>query len=131
MNANHGVKPDPRTRRQIFCVCSIILVCLSVSASGFSADSESYIWKALASGGCVALMRHALAPGTGDPPEFQVGDCTTQRNLSDDGRDQAGRIGDRFRENGIYRAGCFQASGVDVWKPQDCSSSVRWRNWYR
>jgi phosphohistidine phosphatase SixA len=109
MNANHGVKPNPRTRRQIFYVCSIILVCFSVSASGFSSDSESEIWKALASGGYVALLRHALAPGTGDPPEFRLGECTTQRNLSDEGRDQASRIGDRFRENGIDRARVFSS----------------------
>ena len=109
MNANHGVKPNPRTRRQIFYVCSIILVCFSVSASGFSSDSESEIWKALASGGYVALLRHALAPGTGDPPEFRLGECTTQRNLSDEGRDQASRIGDRFRENGIHGARVFSS----------------------
>jgi len=109
MNANQSLKPHTRTRRQIFSVCSVILVCLSVSASGFSADSESDIWKALASGGCVALLRHALAPGTGDPPEFRVGDCTTQRNLSDEGRDQASRIGDRFRENDIYGARVYSS----------------------
>lgn len=49
-------------------------------------------------------MRHALAPGTGDPSEFTIGDCNTQRNLSDQGREQAKRIGLRFRENGIHSA---------------------------
>jgi hypothetical protein len=39
--------------------------------------------------GVVVLFRHALAPGTGDPPEFQLGDCSTQRNLSGVGRAQA------------------------------------------
>lgn len=47
------------------------------------------------------LMRHAIAPGTGDPENFQVDDCTTQRNLSDEGRSQAQRTGDAFRENGV------------------------------
>lgn len=47
------------------------------------------------------LMRHALAPGTGDPADFTLGDCSTQRNLSDEGREQAQRIGERLRENGV------------------------------
>lgn len=43
------------------------------------------------------LLRHALAPGTGDPAGFRLGDCATQRNLSADGQDQARRIGAAFR----------------------------------
>ncbi|MEB3231523.1 MAG: hypothetical protein VKJ64_10970 [Leptolyngbyaceae bacterium] len=43
------------------------------------------------------LMRHALAPGTGDPATFQVDDCATQRNLSAEGRAQAAGTGDAFR----------------------------------
>jgi phosphohistidine phosphatase SixA len=45
-------------------------------------------------------MRHALAPGTGDPANLTVGDCSTQRNLSQQGRDQATRIGQAFRDRG-------------------------------
>ena len=48
----------------------------------------------------VAIMRHALAPGTGDPPAFRLDDCTTQRNLSDAGRDQARRVGAAIRAAG-------------------------------
>jgi phosphohistidine phosphatase SixA len=43
--------------------------------------------------GYVLLMRHALAPGVGDPENFKVGDCSTQRNLSDEGRQDARDIG--------------------------------------
>ena len=46
-------------------------------------------------------MRHALAPGTGDPANFVVDDCSTQRNLSDEGREQARRIGLAFRQRNI------------------------------
>lgn len=46
-------------------------------------------------------MRHALAPGTGDPAGFEVGDCSTQRNLDERGRAQARAIGEAFRTNGI------------------------------
>lgn len=47
------------------------------------------------------LMRHAIAPGSGDPANFEIDDCSTQRNLSDQGRSQAQRTGDAFRENGV------------------------------
>jgi phosphohistidine phosphatase SixA len=43
--------------------------------------------------GYVLLMRHALAPGVGDPENFRVGDCSTQRNLNDEGRQDAREIG--------------------------------------
>lgn len=62
---------------------------------------EPALWEQLRSGGHLALLRHALAPGTGDPPELTLGDCSTQRNLSGEGREQARRIGERFRANGI------------------------------
>jgi phosphohistidine phosphatase SixA len=48
--------------------------------------------------GLVVVMRHALAPGTFDPPGFRPGECSTQRNLSEEGREQARRIGAWFRE---------------------------------
>ncbi|RZM82941.1 histidine phosphatase family protein [Leptolyngbya iicbica] len=47
------------------------------------------------------LMRHAIAPGTGDPANFQVDDCATQRNLSEEGREQARRTGAAFREQNV------------------------------
>ncbi len=45
--------------------------------------------------GLTILYRHAVAPGTGDPPGFRLGDCATQRNLSREGRVQAREIGRR------------------------------------
>ena len=74
-----------------------------------AAAQTSAIWKGLRGGGHVVLLRHAIAPGTGDPQDFVVDDCQTQRNLSDDGRDQARRIGARFRDNGIDRAAVFSS----------------------
>ncbi|GAP93855.1 histidine phosphatase family protein [Leptolyngbya sp. NIES-2104] len=49
----------------------------------------------------VILMRHALAPGTGDPKNFRLNDCSTQRNLSQDGRRQAKQIGQVFRQRQV------------------------------
>lgn len=64
--------------------------CLAVLAN---AHAEEAIWRSLREGGHVVLIRHALAPGTGDPAGFVLGDCATQRNLSAEGRAQARRIG--------------------------------------
>jgi phosphohistidine phosphatase SixA len=58
-------------------------------------------WNAVKAGGVVALIRHARAPGTGDPANFRLDDCATQRNLSETGRVQARRIGEAFRERGV------------------------------
>lgn len=57
-------------------------------------------WDALDTPGAFTIMRHALAPGTGDPANMTVGDCSTQRNLDQSGRDQAARIGQAFRDRG-------------------------------
>ena len=59
---------------------------------------------AVETAGLVVLMRHAEAPGTGDPPGFTLDDCATQRTLNDDGRAQAKRIGERLRQLGIAKA---------------------------
>lgn len=52
-------------------------------------------------GGVVVAFRHALAPGTFDPPGFRLGDCSTQRNLSAEGREQARRMGAWFAAQGL------------------------------
>ncbi|WP_245396331.1 histidine phosphatase family protein [Jiella sonneratiae] len=58
-------------------------------------------WDAARAGGTHLLMRHAVAPGTGDPADVTLGDCSTQRNLSEAGRQQAERIGRKLVENGV------------------------------
>jgi phosphohistidine phosphatase SixA len=60
--------------------------------------------RALQDGGVVLALRHALAPGTFDPPGFRVDDCRTQRNLNDEGREQARRIGQWFAQAGLRPA---------------------------
>jgi len=69
-----------------------------------AAADEATLWNALQAGGHLALLRHADAPGVGDPKGFRLGDCATQRNLGDKGRAQAARIGERFRASGITDA---------------------------
>ncbi|WP_421875108.1 histidine phosphatase family protein [Pacificispira sp.] len=77
---------------------------LIVTLNAVPAAAEPLLWQALRDGRAAVLIRHALAPGTGDPAAFDVGDCATQRNLSEEGRAQARRIGDMFRANGIDTA---------------------------
>ncbi|MSO34525.1 MAG: histidine phosphatase family protein [Candidatus Nanopelagicaceae bacterium] len=71
----------------------ILLISLSIQPSY---ASELLIWDKLSASsakGYVLLLRHSLAPGVGDPENFKLGDCSTQRNLSQEGRDDASEIG--------------------------------------
>jgi phosphohistidine phosphatase SixA len=68
---------------------------VAVPASGQGREDA---WQRLRAGGLVVLMRHASTePGLGDPKGFSLEDCATQRNLSGAGRDEARRVGERFR----------------------------------
>jgi broad specificity phosphatase PhoE len=72
------------------------------------ADQTSLV-DAMRAGGHVLMIRHAYAPGTGDPAHFQLDDCRTQRNLNDQGRDQATALGEWLRARGIARARVFSS----------------------
>lgn len=85
----------------------VALTMLGVHSVGMSQTGEQALWSGLRSGELFVVMRHALAPGTGDPAGFELGDCTTQRNLSKRGREQAREIGESFAENGIPEASVF------------------------
>jgi broad specificity phosphatase PhoE len=89
-----------------------IMVCLSmlgaIPVAGTDSSSAEMI-ETLKNGGHILMIRHALAPGTGDPANFQIGDCSTQRNLDDRGRDQARAIGDWLRSKGITAARVYSS----------------------
>ena len=57
--------------------------------------------KQLVDGEKLIFIRHAYAPGSGDPNNFNLNDCLTQRNLSEEGRKQAQKIGEFFEKNKI------------------------------
>ncbi|MBZ2167363.1 histidine phosphatase family protein [Marinobacter sp. F4216] len=78
-------------------VMSFLLISVSAIADG----SDEAAWTALRNGEAVLMLRHALAPGTGDPANFQLGDCSTQRNLNDEGRAQARSWKPFLAEHGI------------------------------
>ena len=65
------------------------------------ADLNKNLMNQLKDGGKLIFIRHAYAPGSGDPANFNLNDCSTQRNLSDEGRNQAKLIGEFFKKNKI------------------------------
>jgi hypothetical protein len=81
----------------------LLVITTTLAASPLSA-SDSSAWTALKEGRAVLMLRHALAPGTGDPAGFVLGDCGTQRNLNDTGREQARAWKAFLAEHGIVEA---------------------------
>ena len=69
--------------------------------STIKADLNQELSVELKKGGKIIFIRHAYAPGGGDPENFDINNCDTQRNLSDEGRDQAKEIGNFFKENDV------------------------------
>ena len=80
----------------MWCVLVCALACTSVNASELSDKLQSSEY--------VLLMRHTRAPGVGDPANYTLNDCKTQRNLSDEGRKQAVAVGNWLKKQGIQTA---------------------------
>jgi phosphohistidine phosphatase SixA len=79
-------------RRWLAALCFLLILCsLTVNSSHAQNLSQANI----------ILFRHTYAPGVGDPPEFQLRDCATQRNLDETGRAQARRLGQSLQARGI------------------------------
>lgn len=74
----------------------------SFALAALPAAAQDSVWRRLAGGGQVLLLRHAATvPGTGDPPGFQLDACATQRNLSAEGQEDARRLGAALRRHGV------------------------------
>ena len=106
------VRPYARgaVRRRSACglLCALTVV-LAGATSGLWAAQDDDIVERLRVGGQALVIRHAEAPGFGDPQGFRLGDCTTQRNLSEAGRAQARAIGDWLRARGVERARVYSS----------------------
>jgi phosphohistidine phosphatase SixA len=79
----------------------LLLVCFTAQSAS---ANELAIWDKLQGTnpkGYVLLLRHSLAPGVGDPENFRLGDCSTQRNLNEVGRQDAKDIGDWLKRREI------------------------------
>ncbi|MBP2315723.1 histidine phosphatase family protein [Azospirillum soli] len=87
----------------------VMAMLIGVAAASFAQDITAAELRAGDVAGLVVLMRHAEAPGIGDPAGFRLDDCATQRNLSEDGRQQARRIGERLRRLGIRKIAVYSS----------------------
>jgi len=76
----------------------IIIILISLTSS-IKAEIDKDILASLKEGNKLIFIRHAYAPGGGDPDNFDINDCNTQRNLSESGRRQAKNISNFFIEN--------------------------------
>ena len=77
-----------------------LIIFISLTSS-VKADFNEKLINQLEDGGKLIFIRHAYAPGSGDPNNFNLNDCSTQRNLNEDGRKQAQYIGEFFIKNKI------------------------------
>ena len=91
----------------------IIFICINPSVK---ADSKKTLIDELQKGGKLIFIRHAYAPGGGDPDNFDINDCTTQRNLSDSGRVQSKKIGIFLKKIKFQLEKFILVNGVDVKK---------------
>lgn len=87
---------------------SLTGLCLWVSSVAVAHASD--LSDKLQSGHYVLLMRHALAPGVGDPANYTLADCATQRNLSDEGRQHAQQVGNWLKRQGITSADVYSSA---------------------
>ena len=76
----------------------IIFISLTTTVK---ADLNKKLINQLEEGGKLIFIRHAYAPGSGDPDNFNLNDCSTQRNLSKEGQRQANYIGEFFKKNKV------------------------------
>ncbi len=101
--------PPVTVRSATLSACLAALVFVLLAAPSWAAPRGS-VWSALKSGHAVALTRHATAPGTKDPANFNINSCATQRNLSAGGRAQARRTGQKFKRRGIRSARVYTSA---------------------
>ena len=80
---------------------NFLLIIFITINSPVKADLNQNSINELKKGGKLIFIRHAYAPGGGDPDNFDINDCKTQRNLSDNGRIQSQKIGNFFEKNKI------------------------------
>tara|TARA_B100000767_G_C19711207_1_gene512872 strand:- start:406 stop:963 length:558 start_codon:yes stop_codon:yes gene_type:complete len=83
---------------KLFKTLLYIFICLTVT---IKADSNDDLTNVLKEGGKLIFIRHAYAPGSGDPNNFDISDCSTQRNLNEKGIKEAKNIGVFFKRNNI------------------------------
>ena len=99
------IRPTSHPAAWLIVASALVALCAGFAAPHTLAAPST--WDHLKQPGHFVLIRHALAPGTGDPQQVDLNDCGTQRNLSDGGRAQARRTGNALRAAGIASAYVF------------------------
>ena len=87
----------------------LILAGFVCAISDGTRAAEAVALAELAKAGRVLMLRHANAPGTGDPSNFSLDDCSTQRNLDQAGRAQALALGRRLAQAGVRQARVYSS----------------------
>jgi len=100
------IQPPSAPRWLLFALAAIMLVLVWPTLSAAQTQNKASL---------ILHLRHAIAPGGGDPAHFDVNDCRTQRNLSDQGREQSRQIGAQLKALGI--------APTQVWSSQWCRSA--------
>ena len=98
-------------------ILNFIFICLAVLMTAGFADTQlaqsspdnAALIARMQAGGHILMIRHANAPGNGDPQNFKIGDCSTQRNLDTSGRTQATEIGKWLRNHGVTSAKVYSS----------------------
>lgn len=106
-----------------------LIVLWAALATHVAKADESNAFEALRSGAAVLMLRHALAPGTGDPVGFAMGDCSTQRNLNEKGREQARAWKSFLAERGVNEARVFSSQWcrcMDTATEMNIGSVIEW-----
>lgn len=85
------------------------LAVVLLSVSGFLRAADPVPLSELVKPGRVLMLRHAIAPGVGDPANFELRDCATQRNLDARGRAQAADLGKRLAKAGVASAKVYSS----------------------
>jgi len=98
-----------RFSRQSVCLFFIILAGSMILSAFDGSAGDSEMTARLSAGGHILMVRHAFAPGSGDPDHFKIGDCSTQRNLNETGRAQAQSIGNWLRQKGVASARVYSS----------------------
>ena len=89
---------------------AVLQLVLSTSCSATSTINITDLTPSMVKGKAL-LMRHTLAPGSCDPYEFDFSNCSTQRNIDEEGIAQARRIGTQFASLGIG----FASIETSIW----------------
>ena len=110
---------NPRIHIQKLTLCAVWLLASVWAQAGDLAQK-------LQSADHVLLMRHTRAPGVGDPDNYTLTDCRTQRNLSAEGRQQATAIGHWLRKQGITQAEVYSSPWC---RCKDTAALLKFTDW--